>query len=78
MAPKHADASFVEVQVCTYEDQLRLRVRDDGRGGADLTRGSGLVGVKDRVEALGGRLSLHSVPGSGTALEIALPLTSPV
>jgi signal transduction histidine kinase len=50
---KHADASFVEVQVCTYEDQLRLRVRDDGRGGADLTRGSGLVGVKDRVEARG-------------------------
>jgi signal transduction histidine kinase len=75
---KHADASFVEVQVCTHEDQLRLRVRDDGRGGADLTRASGLVGVKDRVEALGGRLSLHSVAGSGTTLEIALPLTSPV
>jgi signal transduction histidine kinase len=75
---KHADASFVEVQVCTHEDQLRLRVRDDGRGGADLTRGSGLVGVKDRVETLGGRLSLHSVAGSGTTLEIVLPLTSPV
>jgi signal transduction histidine kinase len=75
---KHAYASIVEVQVCTDEDNLQVRVRDDGRGGADLTRGSGLVGVKDRVEALGGRLSLHSTAGSGTTLEIALPLISPV
>jgi signal transduction histidine kinase len=74
---KHANASVVEVQVCVDEDELQVRVRDDGGGGADLALGSGLVGVKDRVEALGGRLSLHSAAGFGTTLEIALPLTSP-
>ena len=56
---------------------LRVGVRDDGRGGADLGRGSGLVGLKYRVEALGGRITLRSPPGAGTALEIALPLDGP-
>jgi signal transduction histidine kinase len=53
---------------------LRVRVGDDGRGGADLARGSGLVGLKDRVEALGGRITLHSQPGSGTSLSVEVPL----
>ena len=52
-------------------------LRVHGRGGADLTRGTGLVGLTDRVEALGGRLSLHSPPGAGTTVQIALPLTAP-
>jgi signal transduction histidine kinase len=56
---------------------LRIRVRDDGRGGADLNRGSGLVGLTDRVEALGGRISVRSPPGAGTIVQIALPLTAP-
>ncbi|HKD87623.1 MAG TPA: hypothetical protein VKB62_03760, partial [Streptosporangiaceae bacterium] len=47
---------------------------DDGRGGADFTHGSGLVGLKDRAEALGGHLELHSPPGEGTTLDITLPL----
>jgi signal transduction histidine kinase len=53
---------------------LRISVRDDGRGGADLWGGSGLVGLNDRVEALGGRFSLRSPPGGGTTLTITLPL----
>ena len=76
-AAKHAHASAAEVEVAIGGDVLHVRVRDDGRGGADLTGGSGLVGLKDRVEALGGSLWLHSPPGAGTALEIALPLGDP-
>jgi signal transduction histidine kinase len=76
-AAKHAHASAAEVEVATGSDVLHVRVCDDGRGGAGLTGGSGLVGLKDRVEALGGRLSLHSPPGAGTALEIDLPLGDP-
>jgi signal transduction histidine kinase/putative methionine-R-sulfoxide reductase with GAF domain len=74
---KHAHASVIDVDVETGDGVLHVRVRDDGRGGADLTGGSGLVGLTDRVEALGGRLSLRSPPGAGTAVEIALPLTDP-
>jgi signal transduction histidine kinase len=57
------------------EGALWLRVRDDGVGGADPVRGSGLVGLKDRVEALGGTLAVHSPAGAGTALRVELPLT---
>jgi signal transduction histidine kinase len=71
---KHARACAVEVQVACGEGVLRVRVRDDGRGGADFGRGSGLAGLKDRVEALGGRVWLHSPPAAGTVLEIDLPL----
>jgi len=54
-----------------------VRVRDDGRGGAEFGLGSGLVGIKDRAEALGGRISLRSPPGAGTAVDIVLPLSDP-
>jgi signal transduction histidine kinase len=74
---KHADASAAEVEVAAGDGVLHVRVRDDGRGGAAFGRGSGLVGLKDRVEALGGRLSLHSPPGAGTTMEITLPLGDP-
>jgi signal transduction histidine kinase len=75
-AAKHANASSVVVDVETSDDVLRVSVRDDGVGGADLARGSGLVGLKDRVAALGGRISLESPPGGGTSLEIELPLVA--
>ena len=57
-------------------DVLRVAVHDDGVGGADLARGTGLVGLKDRVEALGGRIVLDSPPGAGTSLRAELPLTA--
>jgi signal transduction histidine kinase len=74
---KHAHASAAEVEVAADQDMLRVCVRDDGRGGADSSRGSGLTGLRDRVEAIGGRMSLRSLPGAGTAVEIALPLQEP-
>ena len=74
---KHARASAAEVEVAIGEGVLQVSVRDDGRGGAGFGRGSGLVGLKDRVEALGGRIRLDSPPGAGTALDIALPLGDP-
>jgi signal transduction histidine kinase len=74
---KHARASAAKVEVTAGEGMLRVSVRDDGRGGAAFGRGSGLVGLKDRVEALGGRLSLDSPPGAGTVLDIVLPIGDP-
>jgi signal transduction histidine kinase len=74
---KHAHASVVDIQVRTDDAVLHVHVRDDGTGGADLTHGSGLIGLKDRVEALGGRIALHSPRGAGTTVEIALPLSPP-
>ena len=76
-AVKHASASAVHVSVAPVDgvDQVvRLSVSDDGVGGADPTRGSGLVGLKDRVEATGGTLILHSRRGQGTRLVVELPL----
>jgi signal transduction histidine kinase len=71
---KHAHATFVDVEVAVGDGGLHVRVRDDGRGGAHFGQGSGLVGLKDRAEALGGRIWLHSPPDTGTDLEITLPL----
>jgi signal transduction histidine kinase len=71
---KHADASVAEVGVVSCDGVLRVCVRDDGDGGADFDHGSGLVGLKDRVEALGGTIVLRSPPGEGTALEARIPL----
>ncbi|QRP49045.1 GAF domain-containing sensor histidine kinase [Amycolatopsis sp. FDAARGOS 1241] len=72
-AAKHAHATTAEVQVAAGDGALHVRVRDDGCGGADLTRGTGLTGLKDRAEALGGHLELHSPPGEGTTLQVQLP-----
>ena len=66
----------VEVAADAADGVLRVAVRDDGAGGADFARGTGLAGLKDRVEALGGRLFLHSPPGAGTSLRAELPLTT--
>jgi signal transduction histidine kinase len=73
---KHADASAAEVDVQSLDGVLRISVRDDGRGGADFGGGSGLVGLRDRVEALGGRISIESPPGGGTSLQVELPLAA--
>ncbi len=73
-AAKYADVPAVDVVVAIDGGALRVDVRDDGRGGADPADGSGLVGLRDRVEALGGTMRLTSPPGSGTALWVALPL----
>jgi signal transduction histidine kinase len=76
-AVKHAQATATQIQVAASDGILHVHVRDNGRGGADFSHGSGLIGLKDRAEALGGHLELHSPPGAGTTLEIALPLEDP-
>ena len=73
-AAKHAKASTVHVLVDTAAGVLRLDVRDDGIGGADPARGSGLIGLRDRVEATGGTFRLTSRHGEGTHLFIELPI----
>jgi signal transduction histidine kinase len=73
-AAKHAGATAADIVADAHDGILHVRVRDDGRGGADFSHGSGLVGIRDRAEALGGRLQLYSPPGEGTTLELTLPL----
>jgi signal transduction histidine kinase len=73
-AAKHAHASVVQVSAATAGQVLHLHVRDDGAGGADPVRGSGLIGLKDRVEALGGTITIDSPAGAGTSLHAELPL----
>ena len=71
---KHAHASAVHVTVEARDGLLRLSIRDDGCGGADPTRGSGLIGLTDRVDALGGTIEMTSPVGDGTTLLITLPI----
>jgi signal transduction histidine kinase len=73
-ATKHAQASRVQVSLATGNGRLLLSIRDDGVGGADPARGSGLVGLTDRVEALGGSIRVRSRPGDGTHITAELPL----
>jgi signal transduction histidine kinase len=73
-ATKHADASRIEVTVELRDGRLWVCVRDDGVGGADPACGSGLVGLKDRIEAYGGTMTLDSPSGEGTTLLAQLPL----
>jgi signal transduction histidine kinase len=73
-AVKHAQASVVDVQVDVSGSTLRLTIRDDGIGGADPGHGSGLVGLADRVEALGGAFELTSPPRGGTTMRIEIPI----
>jgi signal transduction histidine kinase len=70
---KHARASAAAVTVELVGSTLRLVAGDDGIGGADPARGSGLVGLIDRVEALGGTIEIGSVPGQGTTIRVELP-----
>jgi signal transduction histidine kinase len=71
---KHAQATAAEVTARTGDGLLRVRISDDGRGGARFGSGTGLTGLKDRVEALGGQISLDSAPEAGTTLDITLPV----
>jgi signal transduction histidine kinase len=71
---RHANASLVQVELDTDDGLVRLDIRDDGVGGADPGRGSGLIGLRDRVEATGGTLGVESHPGQGTSLLVELPI----
>jgi signal transduction histidine kinase len=73
-AAKHAQASEVRVCVDAEGAILQLSIRDDGIGGADWGRGSGLIGLRDRVEALGGQMEIASPTGSGTSLLVTIPI----
>jgi signal transduction histidine kinase len=73
-AAKHAHASVAHVAVHARDGRLHLWVRDDGVGGADPARGSGLIGLTDRVQALSGTITVHSPIGEGTTLQVDLPI----
>jgi signal transduction histidine kinase len=73
-ATKHAHASVVRVAVEERDDKLHVSIRDDGVGGVDSARGSGLIGLRDRAEALGGSIEVDSPPGEGTLIRVQLPL----
>jgi signal transduction histidine kinase len=73
---KHARASHVAVRGQAEADVLTLSISDDGIGGADFGKGSGLIGLRDRVEALGGRMRILSPAGGGTSLDVTIPLDS--
>jgi signal transduction histidine kinase len=75
-AAKHADASAVDIMIEEAGGTLTVQVRDDGAGGADPSRGSGLTGLRDRVEAVGGRMTVDSPAGAGTVLTALLPVTT--
>jgi signal transduction histidine kinase len=70
---KHAQATVIDMRADGCDGALILSISDDGIGGADPGRGSGIIGLKDRVEALGGTISVLSPPGHGTALDVQLP-----
>ena len=73
-AAKHSQASRMDISLEQSDCNLLLSIRDDGVGGADAAHGSGLVGLTDRVEALGGSLRVASRPGEGTHITVELPL----
>jgi len=74
---KHAQASAVRMAVDVDDTCVAVTIRDDGTGGADPRRGSGLVGLRDRVAALGGALTVDSEPGAGTVLTARIPMAAP-
>jgi signal transduction histidine kinase len=73
-AVRHASARAVTVRVARANGALEVEIADDGVGGADATAGTGLRGLADRLEVLGGRLALDSPPGAGTRVSAAIPL----
>jgi len=74
-AVKHSAAQTIGVTISETAGRLSIEVRDDGIGGADLTRGSGIIGLQDRLAAAGGHLTLESSPGGGTVIRAELPCT---
>jgi signal transduction histidine kinase len=75
-ATKHANASVACVDLEVHDGTLHLSIRDDGVGGADPSQGSGIVGLTDRIEALGGTIAVTSPPGEGTSVALDLPVRS--
>jgi signal transduction histidine kinase len=73
-AARHARASVVHVELKAEDSIVELAIRDDGVGGARPDRGSGLIGLRDRVEALGGTFEIQSSPGRGTSLLAKIPI----
>lgn len=73
---KHSRASVAHLTLQTHNDRLQLSIRDDGVGGATTGGGSGLVGLTDRVEAVGGTILVDSPPGQGTRLNVDLPMVA--
>jgi signal transduction histidine kinase len=73
-ASKHANAMRVWVSLHVEDEILLLSIRDDGVGGADASRGSGLTGLRDRIEALGGKIRVRSPAGAGTSIEVRIPI----
>jgi signal transduction histidine kinase len=73
-AVKHAQASLVTVRGGRQNGEIELEIKDDGVGGADPHRGTGLIGLKDRVDTLGGTISFSSRAGAGTTIRVTLPL----
>jgi signal transduction histidine kinase len=70
---KYAEATSVSVHVARADGRALIQVRDNGKGGAEANRGTGLRGLRDRVEALGGQLTLASPTGEGTVLKAEIP-----
>jgi signal transduction histidine kinase len=73
-AAKHAGALNASIEATAGDGRLTIRILDDGKGGAAFAGGSGLRGLADRVEALGGELTIESPPGGGTLVVARLPL----
>jgi signal transduction histidine kinase len=73
-AAKHANASEASVVISTTSETVVVEIRDNGRGGANLTQGSGLQGLADRIEALGGQLQVQSHAAGGTVIKAELPV----
>ena len=73
---KHAGAGTAHVAIRQDGAMLRVGVTDDGRGGADAGKGSGIVGLRDRAEAAGGRITVVSPRGRGTVVTAALPISA--
>ncbi|ONH31136.1 two-component sensor histidine kinase [Pseudofrankia asymbiotica] len=76
-AAKHAGANQVQVHVRASGNRLLVTIADDGAGGADMGAGTGLLGLRDRVAALDGKLTVRSFPGAGTSVHAELPLEGP-
>ena len=75
-AQRYADASTIRIRVRTGQSSLRVDVSDDGNGGGWMAEGSGLEGLSDRVEAVGGRFAIRALPGVGTHIDAVLPTGS--
>ena len=75
-ALKYSEASFIQVRATASGERLRIEILDDGVGGAAARPGSGLEGLRDRAEAIGGNMELVSRAGFGTSIVVTIPATT--